>query len=393
MRILLVHDGHEFGGLERIMVDTARELGGRHRIAVLVRGPSYEARRSAPAFVAALRDAGAEIVEIDRGDRRARVDVHRFRSLVRSIRHVDPDVVHVHTVKVESCHDVVAASRLARVPMVLRTEHNSPSAFSKAAYRSFRRRLFDRMTTAVVTVSEHDRVEQVDVVGRSASRVVCIRNGVDTARFTPLAGSSPRRGRADRSPLTVVGTAGRLSDQKAHRDLVDAMAIVCRSRNDIRARIAGEGTLRGALEAQVSDRGLAQCVELVGQVDDSARFFADVDIGVMPSRHEGLSLTLLEMMSMGIPTIVSDHPGLTEAAVDGVTSLVVPIGDPPALAAALTALADDPARQARFGAAARERIEKQFSARRYFADLEALYVGRTSQHDRRLRDQRFLEAR
>src|SRR5687768_17139309 len=79
------------------------------------------------------------------------------------------------------------------------------------------------------------------------------------------------------------------------------------------------------------------------------------------------------MMAMGLPTVVTDHPGLTEAAVERETSLIVPIGDAEALARALLALIDDADTRAAFGLAARRRVETEFSLVRYFRDLRETY--------------------
>jgi glycosyltransferase involved in cell wall biosynthesis len=367
VRILLVHDGHEFGGLEQLIAASARELGRQHAVGVLVRGPSFGRRQSDERLIAAVRAAGAEVLPMVRGkSKRPLTDVRHHVENVRRIKAFRPDILHIHTVRVDSCANIVVAGRIARVPVVMRTEHNSPTAFSSArAFGSLRGRLIDRLVTAVVTVSEHDRLEQVNVVGRSADKVICIRNGVDPAPFIERRDPAVRAGER----ALVIGTAGRLAAQKDYRSLIDALARIRAKRDDVHLRIAGQGPLLSELQEHARRLDVADRVHFVGQVEDVPSFLAGLDIGVMSSLHEGLSLVLLEMMAAGLPTVVTDIPGLTEPTVDGRTGLIVPVGDDAALAEALLALIDDPKTREAFGRAARQRVETEFSLAHYFDEL------------------------
>jgi glycosyltransferase involved in cell wall biosynthesis len=99
---------------------------------------------------------------------------------------------------------------------------------------------------------------------------------------------------------------------------------------------------------------------------------AAADAFVMPSEREGLSLAVLEAMGHELPVVVSDGAGNPEAVGDaGVTA---PLGDVPALAAALRRLAADPAERARLGAAGRERVATKFSVERYLEDMRRVFT-------------------
>jgi glycosyltransferase involved in cell wall biosynthesis len=106
---------------------------------------------------------------------------------------------------------------------------------------------------------------------------------------------------------------------------------------------------------------------------DTLRIIAACDILTRVSRTDGLSYAVLEAMALGVPVIASHIGGLPEMVVDGATGRLVPPGDRPRLAAALAALAADPAQRRRMGAAGRERVRREFSEQRMLDEYEAAF--------------------
>jgi len=94
---------------------------------------------------------------------------------------------------------------------------------------------------------------------------------------------------------------------------------------------------------------------------------------VLPSRREGLPLSLLEAAACGRPIVATDVPGCRAIAREGINALLVPRDDAPALAAAIARFAADPDMRARFGAASRQMVEREFSAARIGREIVALY--------------------
>lgn len=369
MKVMMVHDGHQYGGLERVVCEVGGLLTQRGvGVSCLVRGDEWGKAASAHRFVVDLAAAGVDVLEAP-SPKRGRL--RQFRLLRRRLRAASPDLVHIHTVRVDSGRPVTAAARSLRIPVV-RTEHNSPTAFSRGSFGSWRQRLFDAMTAAILTVSEHDRIEQLQLVGRSKDKVRAIVNAVDCERFVPTVSESQELAKRRAGAGLIIGTAGRLSHQKNHALLIDAFAAAEFSANRVLLAIAGSGELEGDLIDQCARLDLSDRVLLLGSIDDVKSFYDSIDIGVMSSRHEGLPLVLLEMMAVGLPTVVTDTPGLTEAVVDGVTSQVVP-PDVEALALALSGLAADPVRRAQYGEAGRRHVAVHHSYDRYLADLLEVY--------------------
>jgi glycosyltransferase involved in cell wall biosynthesis len=125
-------------------------------------------------------------------------------------------------------------------------------------------------------------------------------------------------------------------------------------------------------------------VEFLGHVVDIRSVWAAAHIAVLPSRREGLPLSLLEAAACGRPLVATDVPGCREIARADVDAILVPVDDAAALAAAIRRLADDPQLRARYGAAARRLAESEFSSDRIGREIVALY--------RRMLDERHASA-
>lgn len=162
--------------------------------------------------------------------------------------------------------------------------------------------------------------------------------------------------RGETGAFTVV-TAGRLAEQKNHKMLMDAMALVRRRLPQARCVIYGEGELRRELEDYVGEKGMADFVSLPGHARDIHQKVAAASVFVLTSEYEGLPNALIEAMMMGVPSITTDYPGADEVLEDGVTGLVVPRGNAPALADALVRLAEDPALAGKLSAQAMDRAQ------------------------------------
>ena len=137
--------------------------------------------------------------------------------------------------------------------------------------------------------------------------------------------------------------------------------------------LAGDGPERAALEAQSRRLGLATRVHFLGSRDDVFGLMRSADLVVLPSLRKGHPLALLEALSLGRPCVASRVGGIPEIVESGRTGLLVPPGDPSALAEALSRLCLDRALRAELGDAAARDAKGRFDVRRTVASLEALY--------------------
>jgi glycosyltransferase involved in cell wall biosynthesis len=207
-------------------------------------------------------------------------------------------------------------------------------------------------------------VAELAAEGVPRERLGLIYNGIDLEAFAGLPPPAEVRARLGIPPGTLVlTTPANLLPYKGHADLLAALAQVAgRLPPDWVLLCAGRDDGAGAtLRASARALGLADRVRWLGLRDDVPALLRASDLGVLISHEEGFSNGVLEGMAAGLAMIVSDVGGNAEAVEHGVSGWLVPPRDPAALGAALLALAHDPDRRRRLGAAARARIAQRFT--------------------------------
>ena len=259
------------------------------------------------------------------------------------------------------------------------------------ARKLFARKLFDRLAlrwlkrARVVQAISTRIAAELTRQGFPPERIVVLPNAVDTSRF-PLRTA----GRAPGAPFTAV-FVGRLAEEKDLPTLLDAwaQAFPPGEEVDARLRLVGSGPLEERLRAQVLRLGLGGQVEFLGHRDRVEGVLADADVGVLPSRIEGLSNALLEFMASGLPTLASRVSGSEDFVVTGRNGWLFEVADVPALAAALReAKALPPERLAAMGRQARADVEATASLDIVVGRLRSLYAAarpgtRSARFDRR----------
>lgn len=273
------------------------------------------------------------------------LDVLTLRRLARG-----RDVVHLHSSKAAALGRVAALSiGRGNRPVVVMTPHYWSWLVGgrwSGLYRWIERTLA-RRCDAIVAVSEREAVEGRVVLGADAP-VFLLPNGVDRARFSP---DGPRADRDADAKLIVC--VGRLSEQKGQDVAVRAFAML--ADRTARLRFVGGESSHGEqtrLEQMATSLGVMDRIEWPGPVDDTAPEYRAADVVIAPSRWEGMSLALLEAMSSGAAIVATDVSG-SEAVGDA--GVIVPPGDPKALASAIDSLLRDPVRRRDLGHAVRER--------------------------------------
>jgi glycosyltransferase involved in cell wall biosynthesis len=168
--------------------------------------------------------------------------------------------------------------------------------------------------------------QELERQGFSRDRILVLPNAVDTSRFHVR--TTPR---AAEVPLTAV-FVGRLVPEKGLDTLFEAWAQAFRDRSDVRLRLVGEGPEERALREQAERLGIVGQVEFLGHRDRVEEILAEADVGVLTSRIEGLSNTLLEFMASGLPTLASRVSGSEDFVVNGRNGWLFPVSDAAALA-------------------------------------------------------------
>jgi glycosyltransferase involved in cell wall biosynthesis len=164
---------------------------------------------------------------------------------------------------------------------------------------------------------------------------------------------------------------------KDYPTLVRAFIQLCQSGAPlpgVRLIIVGDGPSRQACQTLLDQAGLADRAWLAGNRDDTAELMRAMDVFVLPSLGEGISNTILEAMSSGLPVIATAVGGNPELVSAGETGALFQPGATGTLARSLLDYAADPARIAREGVAARARIERDFSLERMVAGYQSVYM-------------------
>jgi glycosyltransferase involved in cell wall biosynthesis len=360
-RVLLLITLAEVGGAQSYVAALLPALAERYDVVLAAYGEGplvEEAARTGARFVP-LQHVRRPIHPLR--------DLAGFVELTRLFRRERPEVVHASSSKAGVLGRLAAAA--TRVPVRFFTVHGwAFSAYSGAASLLYRvlDRLMAPLTTVTICVSEQELAAGLEAGTCSAERSVVIHNAVDVA-------AAPRS-RHDRLVPRLIAV-GRLKAPKDFLTLVRALARL--PEGGFEVMLVGDGPDRGEVEDELRKLGVEGRVKLAGERSDVPALLADSDVFVLSSRSEGLPVSVLEAMAAELPVVASNVGGLGELVVDGETGVLVPPGDPEALAEALGRLIGDRELRRRLGAAGRARAERLF-------DLDAFRLAHLDLYDRQL---------
>ncbi len=348
-QVVHVSFGLDIGGQEKLLIEFARHAD--HRRFKL----TFVSLGGRGVVADDLESCGCAVVALGQPSGLKPSLIIRLARLFRELR---PGVVHSHDNR--SLLYAAPAARLAGVPRRIHTRHGRSVGATPRQIRMVR--LVSGLVHRFVCVSGD--VEALSIAeGIRPSRLLTIRNGIDLERF---AFTGP-------APDGPVVTVSRLSPEKGVDNIVRAAAIAIRQNPELRIEVAGDGPCLPEVRQMIAELGLEGQVSLLGTVRDVPSLLARAGLFVLPSRSEGVSLTLLEAMARGLPVVATKVGGTPEVVVDGETGILVPPEDPQALAEAIIRVRGDHEAARRMGEVGRRRVERLFDIRRMVADYEALY--------------------
>jgi glycosyltransferase involved in cell wall biosynthesis len=315
-----------------------------------------------------LQRAGIPVLVIDEPD-----DAIAVGALSAHLASVRPDVIHNHMYRAElvGARSAIALGKAGhRRPYVVSTVHSS--RVRAAEDREQLRRLTPHIDQ-LIAVSRSIERKIVDE-GRNTTAVRMIYNGVDLERYDhqePCCTLAEEYGMEPGSQ--IVGVVARLEPEKGHPTLLEAWPAVLRKVPDAYLLIVGEGARREALEQQVRALRIAHRVVFTGRRDDVPAVTAALDVAVLPSYREAQGLTILEAMALSRPVVASNVGGIPEMIEDGVTGLLVPPNDPPALATAIVRLLQDHSLADTIGRAGHDLVHDRFCIEIMVKAVEEIY--------------------
>jgi glycosyltransferase involved in cell wall biosynthesis len=326
-------------------------------------------------FVRSVEKQGGRGIAPERIPWKSRANWFRARQTVQElITRYDIDVIHAH----DTLSNVLVGLERRRFPCAAvaspygwwESRWNIKAKINHHVEKHYALPKFER----VYTVSQ-DMKRKIMQGPTRDDRIRVIHTGIDLSQFD--SGKSGAEVRAEfgiPADALVVGTVSRLYIEKGHKHLIDAAAALRDRVPQLRLLIVGTGDQRAPLEQQARALGIADRVVFTGFYDDLSGALRAMDVFAQPSvEHEGFPTAVLEAQGAGLPVLASDIGGTHETMDNGSTGLLIPPGDAAALADAIAALAEDPARRGAMAAAARPWIERRFTRDQMMVEMGALY--------------------
>jgi sugar transferase (PEP-CTERM/EpsH1 system associated) len=366
-RILHFVDNLGKGGLENGLANLIERMDpGRfeHFVCAIRRlGPTAERLRAAGARVLCLNIQASSRFQV--------------LALQRTIREIDPDVVHSRN---WSAIEAVLAGKFARSRGVVHSEHGleADTSIREPWRRTCFRRLAFELADRVLSVSHQLRDLHARRTGFAARRITVIHNGVDIRRFQPSSAVRARvREELGLSQETFcIGCVGNLTPVKDYPTAlrgVEAFSLGC---SNWRLIVIGEGPERGKLEELVhANPQMRERVKFLGLSHRVPEMLAAMDVYLLSSVIEGVSNSLLEAMATGLPVIATAVGGNPEVVVDGESGLLFPAGDFRQLAERLSSLYRQQDLRSRIAQRARRRVQEEFSIDSMVRGYEDVYEG------------------
>jgi glycosyltransferase involved in cell wall biosynthesis len=349
----------EPGGAERQVVTIAKwqkRHGHRPQVVCLTRKGTLAAE---------LEERGIPVTLITK---KAGADFSIIGKLAQFFKEHSIDLVHTH-VPTANLWGRLAAKKAGCAAIV--SEHSDMAATNFKF--KWINRLLNGHTAGYLVVSQHIK-DLMAAAGVPAEKIKVVRNGIPGSQALDDATRAAIRKALNVSPQEpLIGTVGRLEERKDHSMLLKACAQIKKEIPAARFMLVGDGPLRGALEKEAANLGLQNAVIFTGVRQDIPALLAALDIFVLSSVTEGISISLLEAMSAGKPCAVTQVGGNPEVVTDKVTGRLVPARDPKPLAAMVVELLNNPKRTVEMGAAAQLHVAAHFSQDSMMRGIQEAY--------------------
>jgi len=364
IRVLYLHEFRRTGGAERALLELAdaiRQVGVEPLVALRRRDAAFTWLKSR-----GIRAVPLAVPRWRHGFSQPLLPLFLFRLQSR----VAPgyiDLVHVNNYRSAPIGSFVA--RRFGVPCVCHVRE----LITPERIRRYRLSSPD----ALMAVAEAVRNDLIGG-GISPDRITVVHSGIALHQAPPETETRRLRERLGISPHDpVLGIVAHILPHKGYDDLVQALALVREKFPDVKCLIVGRAPRQRYLQRllQLAERlSVRDRLILLGFQEDVAPFLHAMDVFVLPSRTEGLPITILEVMAAGKPVVATKVGGIPEVVRDGQTGLLVPSMDPSRLAEALIQLLEAPALAKAMGQAGRTHVESHFSMEREARQTSLVYA-------------------
>jgi len=346
----------DVGGMENGIVNLINEMPAdkaRHTIISLTYKTDFAKR---------LKRNDVDVYEINK---RPGNDLNAFFQLYKLLRKIKPDIVHSRN---HPTTEIPFIAKLAGVRAVVHGEHGRDVHDIDGSNKKYRllKRLVNPFVDHYICVSKDLSGWLENDIGIHGDKITQIYNGVDSIKFSPPEDKTEIRKKLGiKESSCIFGTVGRLEKIKGHIFLVEGfnkhLGKLSDHNTSCQLIIIGKGGEKDACQEIIESSGIQDVVSLPGAMDNVNEWLRCIDVFVLPSLGEGISNTILESMSTGLPVIATYVGGNPELVNDGETGVLVEPQNAESLASAMLKYAENTSLRAQHGTAARQEVDKKYS--------------------------------
>ena len=363
MKILHLIDHLAIGGAQSIVVDLLEARGSEIDAAVWSLSD-----RMLPLAAERLATAGVAYKTLGFSKFNP-LALCRLRSLLAKTR---PDVLHTHLQFSSTFGIAVGASLGQSGPLLVDHIHTDPIQAYTFWQRLGCRMLAPRVGVHVAVSTSLRDATNLAFGGRTRS-IEVIPPGINLQIFHERHADPARVQYFRAGASLVVGTVGRLAEEKAFHVLLEATPRLLEGNPGTRLLIVGDGPLSTALKQRAKQLEINHAVAFVGYQSDVVSAYRAMDVFVMPSRREGFGIAIIEAMALGVPVIATKVMGTVDVVRDGETGLLVPYGDAIAIVSAIARLFSKPSLRDRLCEGAAKFVQENCTREHMAARIESLY--------------------
>jgi len=292
-------------------------------------------------------------------------DYRAYKAIKEKIEELKPDLISTHSSKAGFLGRIAAHQK--KIPSIFTAHGWSFTTGKKSINRYIYRKLEDyaaSLTTKIITVSDYDKKLAIKHLSIDEDKVITIHNGMMDIEPEFIAMQNHEKNR----PVQLVKIA-RYDHQKDHIEFLKAV----KNFNNIEINFVGDGPLFNQVKNTAETFNLSHKIKYWGRVESVKEILSDSDIFVLISNWEGFPRSTLEAMRAGLPTIVSDVGGASEAVEHGKTGFVVQKGDINSLKKYLGQLISNESFRREMGKNARYKFERSFTFDMMYQKTKKVY--------------------
>ncbi len=311
------------GGAEKLITELTIRAKSRHDVRIICLYPS----RDYP-YENLMREHQIEMIFLNK---KLGFDIKTLMVLWRTLSEIKPDVVHTHL------HAAIYALPwfiFHRKNRRIHTVHNMASMEFGKAHRILQGLAYRCLNIVPVAISHAIQEGIIKEYGLAPQKVPIIYNGIDIQKF------SPKTHIETQASYTIINVAS-LSGRKNQALLIDAVSLLLKQKIDVRLVLVGDGEEKNNLQSLAGKYKISDKVVFAGITSEVWKWLSGADIFVLCSFFEGLPLSIIEAMAVGLPVVATEVGGVPDILENGVNGFLVPSGDAEGLSRAILKLIQD----------------------------------------------------